>query len=684
MRRNNRDGLLRGKYTDAELVAAESEPVVLHPADQVRPTCAPHFVLQVRQAARPSCSAARAPIGRRLRQGRHRRLQGHHHARLEDAGVGREVAQGVHHRPEPGRASRPTIAYLAELGITATTDAYNYSRIIGPSSTSKTGLRNGNIHNGALIALDYRTGQVLAYAGSAGFYEKPSRTRRQGPELLRPAVRRPVVRAGRQPGSAFKPINYLIGIQDKTLTAASLFMDVATDFGGGYLPHDADNYERGPVRLREALQYSLNIPAVKAAAVNTVEPRHGARPGLRPVVPRRTRTPASRSASAPSRFARPTSCPPTARSPTRGTLVERNMILSIKDASGSAGLVVLVERPEDHSPVHAPGHLRDDEHPGRQHRPVPEQLVEPVQAHLGQDPTAGRPQDRHQRPDRGPLRRRLRRARRPTPSRPAIVAGVWAGNSDHAPGRSVMSLELAAPIWHAFMQDATSGTPVADFQQPAGVTWATVDANSGMLPGAYTTQTVNEVFVDGTVPTQVDTTKIAVDVDTVTNTLWTWDCPGTKETKGLLDLSLVESGNTNYQKYNQIWIERARLGVGRKGGPNNGVTMYFYQVGFWTPFGQTWGAPFAPTTYCTENTGSPPPSPSPTETPTPTPTPTPTDAPTPTPTPTPTPAPTAAPTDTPVPTVAPTPIDTPVPTAAIIGPLPLAAAFMVLRRRFGR
>ena len=54
------------------------------------------------------------------------------------------------------------------------------------------------------------------------------------------------------------------------MTAASLFMDVATDFGGGYTPHDADGYERGPVRLREALQYSLNIPAVKAASINGV------------------------------------------------------------------------------------------------------------------------------------------------------------------------------------------------------------------------------------------------------------------------------------------------------------------------------------------------------------------------------------------------------------------------------
>ena len=47
-----------------------------------------------------------------------------------------------------------------------------------------------------------------------------------------------------------------------------MLMDVGTDFGGGYTPSDADNLERGPVRVRNALQFSLNIPSVKAMAVN--------------------------------------------------------------------------------------------------------------------------------------------------------------------------------------------------------------------------------------------------------------------------------------------------------------------------------------------------------------------------------------------------------------------------------
>ena len=48
-----------------------------------------------------------------------------------------------------------------------------------------------------------------------------------------------------------------------------MLMDVSTDFGGGYTPNDADLLERGPVRVRNALQFSLNIPAVRAMAINT-------------------------------------------------------------------------------------------------------------------------------------------------------------------------------------------------------------------------------------------------------------------------------------------------------------------------------------------------------------------------------------------------------------------------------
>ena len=52
-----------------------------------------------------------------------------------------------------------------------------------------------------------------------------------------------------------------------------MFMDVTTTFAdsGGYTPKDYDLLERGPLRMRSALQWSLNIPAVKALAINGVD-----------------------------------------------------------------------------------------------------------------------------------------------------------------------------------------------------------------------------------------------------------------------------------------------------------------------------------------------------------------------------------------------------------------------------
>jgi membrane peptidoglycan carboxypeptidase len=551
------------------------------------------------------------------------------------------------------------IAYLAQpdIGVTAKSDPYDYSRIIGPSSTSKNGLQSGNIHNGALIAVDYQTGQVLAYAGSADFYADPVKDpAKPSSNYFDPQYDVLSSGIGRQPGSAFKPINYLIGLQDTKLTAASLFMDVATNFGGGYTPHDADGFERGPVRLREALQYSLNIPAVKAASINGVahvlqraqefglqfpqDANPGVSIGVGTVEVRPADLVSAYGAIADS-----------------GSLVQRNMILSVTDAKGDTiqlGVPVVTHPSTPQASYVMTNILAGNTDPSQNNWWSQYKLTEgknrrPATLKTG---TSDQTEDLfavgYTAPPAGQ-------------SGHAIVAGVWAGNSDRAPGHSVMSLELAAPVWHAFMQDVTAGTSITDFRQPDGVTWATVDANSGMLPGPYTTQTVKEVFIDGTVPNQVDDTKVPVDVDSVSNTLWTYDCPGTKVTNGYLDLSQVDANNSNWQKYDQMWIQRAQKGVGVRGGPNNGATMYFYETGFWTPFGQTWGAPFAPTTTCTANTGTPPPTASPSPTPAPTPTETPTPTPTEQPTPTHTPKHTPAPTPTLTPT--PTPADTPTQTS---------------------
>ena len=660
MRRTNAQGLLRGNYTDAQIVAAESEPVILHPAP-VSQMIAPQFDLMVRdQLAGLLCGAGTSPDDCAAVDTGGYKVVTTIDAKMQ-ASAEKWLKAYVFGPNQPTLAD--DIAYLAALGITAKSDPYNYNRILGPSSTSTVGLRGDNLYNGALIAVDYRTGQVLAYAGSAGFYEKtikdPSKA---GQDVFDPQYDVLSSGVGRQPGSSFKPINYLIGIQDGSLTASSLFMDVGTDFGQGYTPHDADGYERGPVRLREALQYSLNIPAVKAASINGVDhviqraeqfglvfppnPDPGVSVGIGTLEVHPADLVSAYGAIADS-----------------GTLVQRNMILSITDDRGNTVFSSSQQPPRTTQPS----------------TPAATYVMTNILAG-NTDPTQNNWWSQYMLTE-GSTRRpatlktgtsdqtedlfAVGYVAPPTDTNaPAIVAGVWAGNSDHSAGHSVMSLEMAAPIWHAFMQDVTAGTAVTDFHQPPGVSWVNVDAYSGMLPGPYTTKTVSEVFVDGHLPTTVDTTKVSVDIDTVTNTLWTYDCPGIKETRGYLDLSQVDANNPTWQKYDDIWAASAHGGSRVRTGPNNALTMYFYEAGFWTPYGQTWGALFPPTTYCTSNTGSPPPSWSPTLPATPTPGPTATPAATPT----------AAPTGTPT--------ATPLPSSLMLPLLPLPlSAWRRFRRR---
>jgi membrane peptidoglycan carboxypeptidase len=669
MRKTNRSDLLRGTYDDAAILAAESDPVVLNPPPQAQ-MIAPQFDLMVReQLAELLCGAGTAADD----------------CEAVDTG-GYKVITTIDAKMQasaekwlkayvfgPNQANlADDISYLAALGITDKSDPYNYLRIIGPSSTSSVGLRNDNLHNGALVAVDYRTGQVLAYAGSADYYAKLIKDPAQpGQDYFDPEYDVLSSGVGRQPGSSFKPINYLIGIQDGTLTASTMFMDVATDFGGGYIPHDADGYERGPVRLREALQYSLNIPAVKAASINGVNHVMQRAQDFGLVFPPKSNPGVSvgigtvevHPADLVSAYGAIAD---------GGTLVQRNMILSIQDAKGNTAWTVAQQAPKaTHPSTPAASYVMTNILAGNtdpaqnnwwsQYKIMDGNSRRPATLKTG---TSDQTEDLFAMGYVAPPA---------DPNAPAIVAGVWAGNSDRAAGHSTMSLEMAAPIWHAFMQDATAGTPITDFKQPDGVSWVSVDAYSGMLPGPYTTTTVREVYVNGHAPTQADNTKTSVDVDTVSNTLWTYDCPGVKDTKGYLDFSQVDAsqGRPDWQAFDDIWATRARQGINVTGGPSNGATMYFYQVPFWYPYGKTWGADFPPTTYCTTNTGTPPP-------PTPTPTLTPSPSPTAPPTTSPTPAPTATPKHTPAPK------QSPLPSGAIalpLFPLPMSLLLRLRKRR---
>ena len=87
---------------------------------------------------------------------------------------------------------------------------------------------------------------------------------------------------------------------------------------------------------------------------------------------------------------------------------------------------------------------------------------------------------------------------------PDLLAAVWVGFDDMKKlGRGEAGGKTAAPIWADFMVKATAGKPTKDFMQPPGVVVQRIDKATGLLaaPGQET-GTLDEVFLDGTAPTQ--------------------------------------------------------------------------------------------------------------------------------------------------------------------------------------
>ncbi len=90
---------------------------------------------------------------------------------------------------------------------------------------------------------------VRGYAGSADFADS------------RRAAHVDMVRAVRSPGSTLKPFLYAMALDDGLVHSESLLIDAPQNFGG-YAPGNFESAFSGPVSVSEALQRSLNVPAV--------------------------------------------------------------------------------------------------------------------------------------------------------------------------------------------------------------------------------------------------------------------------------------------------------------------------------------------------------------------------------------------------------------------------------------
>jgi membrane peptidoglycan carboxypeptidase len=513
-------------------------------------------------------------------------------------------------------------------------------------------LRNKGIHNGALVAMDYSNGDVLAYVGSAGYYRDDLASKKFNPKYDVAGV------GFRAPGSAFKPVVYTTAFDQRKLTPGSVLLDITTTFAPNanppWAPKDADLLERGPVLARKALQYSLNIPAMRAidrvgpATVDAAAQKAGLqfKPGFN-----------------------------IERAGLAGAIgtVELHLqdLVAVYGAFGNAGvvneprLIMDIKDPSGNS-IYTAGD------------PIGRKVWSPQAAWLMADILAGNTNPRENsiwgprfRLDNGPGG-----AYRPAglktgttndvkdisaygllpkpknPKEPAIALGVWMGNSNGDPptlGNAVVfASDGPGEVWHSFMRDYMAGKPVADFERPKGLVQQTIDAYSGGSPGPWTRDTVNEWFINGTQPGGNNAVDPAGILYTATCGTWMVD-PVKAENKGAPAYWVAAVRD---------WARRASRGVGVMGALDT-RTAYFFGRG-------SWGGPITVNGSCgPPPTSAPTPDPDatprpPRDTPAPDATPRKTPRVRPTPKPDPTPAPTCRPNGNPpgcIPVVTPPPVN---------------------------
>ena len=355
-------------------------------------------------------------------------------------------------------------------------------------------LRGSSLRNGAMVALDYRTGDILAYVGSAGYY------RRATPKFA-PKVDH-VGASHRQPGSAWKPILYATGIDTERLTAGTYLLDQQEQFGPGWTPRNADGVYRGLIRVRDAIQQSLNIPAIRAlqrVGITTVR-KYAVKAGFTFLGGNTKMLDQAGLAGA------------------LGTVEVRP--LDMTAAFGAFGNGGKVTKPRYILKVVAP----DGEVIYQAGKPITGQVWRPATAYIMADILSGNT-NRAVNPAWGAvfeLRNTRDGSRReaavktgttnelrdystygilPRPTnrkQPALAVGVWYGNSDSSsPNLGLLrySLDNAGQTWVAFVREYMNGKPAPRFKRPKGV------VSSGSELYILGTQPGGPRQVDVTVPT---------------------------------------------------------------------------------------------------------------------------------------------------------------------------------------
>lgn len=326
--------------------------------------------------------------------------------------------------------------------------------------------------NASLVALNPKNGEILAMVGSKDYWS-PSLPKNCHPGLdcrFDPHVN--VTTRNRQPGSAFKPFVYATAFK-KGYTPETVLFDAPTEFNPGcnpdgtpgplikdpkdcYHPQNYDGKFRGPVSLKQALAQSLNVPSVKLLYLADVQDSiktaqnlgittltEPDRYGLSLVLGG-AEVSLLEMASAFGAFAQ------------EGILHSKIGILRIENSKG----VILEEKKDSFLPVLDTEVARTinnilSDNDAR----VP--IFNPRSSLYFSDreiaAKTGTTQDFRDAWVIG--------------YSPSLAAGVWVGNNNNAPmNQAALSIMVAGPIWHRFLEFALKNTPPEEFNKPSAQT----------------------------------------------------------------------------------------------------------------------------------------------------------------------------------------------------------------------
>jgi penicillin-binding protein 1A len=323
---------------------------------------------------------------------------------------------------------------------------------------------------GALMALENRTGNILALIGGKDFTKSQFNRAIQGK---------------RQPGSGFKPFIYTAAIDNGAKPIDIMYdtpFSLVGEDGQKWSPENFDKIFRGPVTLREALAKSINV--ISARLIQNITPQqtifYASNMGIKSPL-----SPYPSLALGTSEVSLQEMVSAFSVFPNRGIKVEPKYILRITDRYGN----VLEENNTS----------KREEVLGAQTAYIMTTMLESVinkgtgwgaRARGFYRPAGGKTGTTDNCTDNWF-----------TGFTPQITAGVWIGYDDKTViGDNVTGAHTALPVWSDFMIKAHDSLEVEDFEIPSGIIFRTVCLESGLLATDRCPRIITDVFTEETVP----------------------------------------------------------------------------------------------------------------------------------------------------------------------------------------